>query len=57
VPGPSPDEARALAAAAGFPLPEDRLASFARGLSRVRGFAAELRSLDLDDVPPWTPPR
>jgi Asp-tRNA(Asn)/Glu-tRNA(Gln) amidotransferase C subunit len=57
VPEPSPDEARALAAAAGIPMPEERVASFARGLARVRGFAAELRSLDLDDVPPWTPPR
>jgi Asp-tRNA(Asn)/Glu-tRNA(Gln) amidotransferase C subunit len=45
-----------ISAAAGVEVPEDELASFARGLARVRGFARELEALDLDGVAPWTPP-
>jgi hypothetical protein len=54
---PALDQARAVAAAAGIPIPDDRLASFARGLARLRLLAEELRSLPLDDVHPWIPPR
>jgi Asp-tRNA(Asn)/Glu-tRNA(Gln) amidotransferase C subunit len=36
---------------------EEELDSFARGLARVRGFAAQLGALDLEGVPPWTPKR
>jgi Asp-tRNA(Asn)/Glu-tRNA(Gln) amidotransferase C subunit len=36
---------------------EEELESFARGLARVRAFAAQLRALDVDGVPPWTPTR
>jgi Asp-tRNA(Asn)/Glu-tRNA(Gln) amidotransferase C subunit len=53
----TPDQARAVAAAAGFDVAEEELASFARGLARVRAFADQLRALDLEGVRPWTPPR
>ena len=54
---PTPDEARTLAAAAGLVIPDEQLASFTRALARVRALARELRALDLDGIPPWTPPR
>jgi Asp-tRNA(Asn)/Glu-tRNA(Gln) amidotransferase C subunit len=53
----TPDQARSIAAAAGFAVAEEELESFTRGLARVRGFAAQLRALDLEGVPPWTPTR
>jgi Asp-tRNA(Asn)/Glu-tRNA(Gln) amidotransferase C subunit len=53
----TPDHARAVATAAGFAVAEEELESFARGLARVRRFAAQLRALDLEGVPPWTPTR
>jgi Asp-tRNA(Asn)/Glu-tRNA(Gln) amidotransferase C subunit len=53
----TPDHARAVAAAAGFEVAEDELASFARGLARVQSLAEQLRALDLEGVPPWTPTR
>jgi len=51
----TPDEARSIALAAGFEVAEEELESFARGLARVRAFAAQLGALDLDGVRPWTP--
>jgi Asp-tRNA(Asn)/Glu-tRNA(Gln) amidotransferase C subunit len=53
----TPDQARSIAAAAGFAVAEEELESFTRGLARVRGFAAQLHALDLEGVPPWTPTR
>jgi hypothetical protein len=35
---------------------DGELRALAGQVALVRGFAAELRALELDDVPPWTPP-
>jgi Asp-tRNA(Asn)/Glu-tRNA(Gln) amidotransferase C subunit len=53
----TPDQARAVAAAAGFDVAEEELASFARGLARVHALADALRALDLEESRPWTPPK
>jgi hypothetical protein len=45
-----------LAAAAGFEPADDELEALSRAIASVRAFAASLHALDLDDVPPWTPP-
>jgi len=34
----------------------DELPAVARGVERVRAFAADLRGLDVEGVMPWTPP-
>jgi len=52
---PPPEQARMLAALAGFELADDELPAFGRQLARVLTGADSLRRLDYDGVLPWTP--